>query len=238
MVYVPGGEFHFETFNRWREGLSDETFEMGPLGQWYVTEKVVELAPFFVDRTEVTNNQFKEFLEETGYQPRFRDNFLRHWENGSVPAGHEDFPVVWVSLDDAKAYAVWAGKQIPTEEQWQMAAQGTDKRLFPWGDKYDQSRANVRSKGLREVGKFPQGASPYGCLDMVGNAWEWTDSKQDDGRHWFSYLRGGSWFQPTRSTWYAEGGLVTNHQRLKFWWLSPGLNRSETIGFRCVKRVE
>ena len=237
MVYVPGGEFRLELFNRWREGLSHERFERGPLGQWYVTDEVVSLLPFFIDETEVTNAQFERFLAASGFRPRFDDNFLRHWKGGTFPPGQADHPVVWVDLEDAWAYARWAGKQIPTEAQWQVAAQGPDGRLFPWGDRNDLSRANVGSSGPRPVGSYPEGRSPYGCLDMAGTVWEWTDSKEDDGRHWFSYLRGGSWFQPVRSAWYTEGGLLTNNQRLKLWWLSPGLNRSETIGFRCVKPI-
>ena len=145
--------------------------------------------------------------------------------------------MVWVDLEDAEAYARWAGKSIPTEAQWQLAAQGLDGRLYPWGNEYDLTKANIRSKGPEDVSAYQEGSSPYGCLNMVGNVWEWTDSKHDDGRHWFSYLRGGSWFQATKSTWYTESGLFTNFQRLKFWWLSPGLNRSETIGFRCVKNL-
>jgi hypothetical protein len=73
---------------------------------------------------------------------------------------------------------------------------------------------------------------------MVGNVAEMTDSFQDDGWHWFSYLRGGSWFQAFGSIWYAENGLLTNQQRLKFWWLNPGFNRSPAIGFRCVKAAK
>ena len=237
MVYIPGGEFHFLVYNRWREGLNNEKFEMGPLGQWYITEKVAHLRPYFIDKTEVTNAMFKKFLNATGYRPVHDDNFLKHWEGDIFTKDQADLPVVWVDLEDAKRYARWAGKKIPTEEQWQLAAQGKDGRLYPWGNEYDLSKANVRSQGARDVSSFKEGASPYGCLNMVGNVWEWTDSKHDDGRHWFSYLRGGSWFQPVKSTWYTESGLFTNHQRLKFWWLSPGLNRSETIGFRCVKSI-
>jgi formylglycine-generating enzyme required for sulfatase activity len=236
MVAVPGGEFQFKVFNRWREGVALERFEIGPLGQFYVTDTKVRLAPFFIDRTEVTNEQFKKFLDASGYRPQFPDNFLRHWKNGTYPDGQGDHPVIWVDLDDAKAYAAWAGKSIPTEQQWQMAAQGTDGRLYPWGNDYDLTRANVFSDGPRPAGSYPRGASPYGCLDMVGNVWEWTDSKGDDGRHWFSYLRGGSWYLAPTSVWFTESGLFTNHQRLHFWWQSPGLNRTSTIGFRCVKQ--
>jgi len=238
MVYVPGGEFHFLVYNRWREGLNNEQFEMGPLGQWYVTDKVVNLQEYFIDKTEVTNEQFKEFLDATGYKPDHNNSFLKHWVNGNYSGVQANQPVIWVDLEDAKAYSHWAGKEIPTEEQWQMAAQGMDGRLYPWGNKYDLSKANVRSEGPQSVSSYQESASPYGCLNMVGNVWEWTDSKHDDGRHWFSYLRGGSWFQATKSTWYTESGLFTNFQRLKFWWLSPGLNRNETIGFRCIKNIE
>jgi formylglycine-generating enzyme required for sulfatase activity len=237
MVYVPGGEFQFLVYNRWREGLNNEQFEMGPLGQWYVTEKVVNLKPYFIDKTEVTNAQFKKFLDASGYKPEYDNNFLKHWKGGTYPSGQADHPVIWVDLEDAKAYARWAGKEIPTEAQWQMAAQGRDGRLYPWGNEYDLKKANVRTNGPRKVTDLEEGASPYGCLNMVGNVWEWTDSKHDDGRHWFSYLRGGSWYQPVKSTWYTESGLFTNFQRLKYWWLSPGLNRNETIGFRCVKNI-
>ena len=237
MTYIQGGEFHFLVYNRWREGLNNEQFEMGPLGQWYVTENVVQLKSYFIDKTEVSNAQFKEFLDATGYKPRYDNNFLKHWEDGVYSKEQANQPVVWVDFEDAKAYAHWAGKEIPTEEQWQLAAQGKDGRLYPWGNTYDLSKANVRSKGPQDVSSHNEGASPYGCLNMVGNVWEWTDSKSDDGRHWYSYLRGGSWFQPVNSTWYTESGLFTNYQRLKFWWLSPGLNRNQTIGFRCVKNI-
>ena len=85
MVYVPGGEFHFLVYNRWREGLSNEQFEMGPLGQWYVTDKTVNLTGYFIDLTEVSNAQFKEFLDATKYIPLHDDNFLKHWVEVPIP---------------------------------------------------------------------------------------------------------------------------------------------------------
>lgn len=233
-VAVPGGEFIFRQMNRWRESFGPERVEIGSLGQFYVQERKVAMRPFRIGRTEVTNAGYKRFLDATGYAPKFAEGFLKHWSNGAYPAGLGDHPVTWVDMEDARAYCAWAGGALPTEEQWQMAAQGTDGRLFPWGNDPDPSKANVRSEGARPVGSYPQGASPYGALDMVGNVWEWTDSKQDDGRHWFSYLRGGAWYQAGTSVWYTEGGLMTNNQRLHFWWHSPGLNRAATIGFRCA----
>jgi gamma-glutamyl hercynylcysteine S-oxide synthase len=233
-VPVSGGEFRFHQENRWRESLRIDRLIIGPIGQAYVIDRTVKVAPYRIGRTEVTNAQYKRFIDASGYRPKFDENYLRHWKGASPPAALAEHPVVWVDLDDAQAYCKWSGGDLPTEEQWQLAAQGMSRRLYPWGNDPDPEKANVRSSGTKAVGSYPAGASPYGALDMVGNVWEWTDSKQDDGRHWFSYLRGGAWFQALTSVWYPESGLVTNEQRLHFWWQSPGLNRTSTTGFRCA----
>lgn len=235
MVLIPGAKFHYVQINRWREGLEITPYEEGPIGDAYMEKYWVELEDYYIDIHEVTNQQFKEFLDATGYQPKWSKNFLKHWRNGTYPEGKANHPVVYIDYWDAKAYAEWAGKELPTEAQWQYAAQGTDGRLFPWGNEWDQNKANVGSDGTCPVGSYPEGASPFGVLDMIGNVAEMTDSFHDDGWHWFSYLRGGSWFQSFGSLWYTENGLLTNQQRLKFWWLNPGFNRSPAIGFRCVK---
>ncbi len=78
--------------------------------------------------------QFKQFLDDSGYKPQWPKNFLKHWNNGSYPSGKANHPVVWVSIKDAQAYADWAGKRLPTEEEWQKAAQGDDSRDWPWGN--------------------------------------------------------------------------------------------------------
>ena len=236
MVLIKGTKFHYLQQNRWREGLELNQYKEGPLGDTYVEEYDVDLKDFYMDKTEVTNKQYKAFLDATSYKPTFDQNFLKHWKNGMYPKGQENYPVVYIDLDDAKAYAAWTGKQLPTEAEWQYAAQGNDGRLFPWGDRWDSTLANVGSSGAKAVGSYPKGVSPFAVLDMTGNVAEMTDSFHDDGMHWFSYLRGGSWFQSYYSLWYTENGLLTNNQRLKFWWLNPGYNRSEAIGFRCVNR--
>ena len=92
------------------------------------------LEPYAMDLTPVTNAQYAEFLKASGYKPKETTNFLKHWRDGAPPAGREDHPVVYVDLDDARAYAHWAGKRLPTEEEWQFAAQGTDGRQYPWGN--------------------------------------------------------------------------------------------------------
>jgi len=235
MVLVPAGKFVMAVEYRWREGLTLDTLVSDDAGVRYrsITEETVP--GFYIDRTEVTNEQFKKFLDATGYQPRWPENFLRHWRNGTYPEGKAAHPVVWVSLEDAKAYAKWAGKRLPTEAEWQKAAQGNDGRVWPWGNVYDPDKANTDSPATRPVDSYPQGASPYGCLDMTGNVWEWTDSFATDGYHDFSWLRGGSYYLAKGSLWYMQGGPITNYQRVKFWMMTPALNRCGTVGFRCAR---
>ena len=108
------------------------------------------------------------------YAPADRSNFLKHWADGKPPAGEGDHPVRWVSLDDARAYAKWAGKRLPTEAEWQYAAQGRDGRPFPWGPMMGPGRCNDKLNRTTPVTAFPKGASPFGVLDMVGNVWQMT----------------------------------------------------------------
>jgi formylglycine-generating enzyme required for sulfatase activity len=238
MVLVSSGEYHFRQINRWREGLEMLAYVEGPMGDSYIEEALVQVPSYFIDKNEVTNAEFKKFLDATGYKPKSSMNFLKHWKKGTYPKGQGNHPVVYVDLWDAKAYADWAGKRIPTEVEWQYAAQGADGRIFPWGDRWDPKKANVDSDGTEPVGSYPAGASPFGALDMTGNVSEMTDSYQEDGWHRFSYLRGGSWFQSFGSLWYVQNGLVTNQQRVKFWMMNAGFNRSPTVGFRCVKEAD
>ncbi len=238
MVHIEGERYQYVQVNRWREGLERNPYREGALGDAYVETEWVELDDYFIGRTEVTNRQYSDFIDATDYQPEWPRNFLKHWSGSDFPADLADHPVVYVDYHDAEAYCAWRGGSLPTEAQWQFAAQGSDGRLFPWGNDWDPSRANVNTDGTMPVGSFPDGASPSGILDLTGNVAEMTASFQDDGWHWFSYLRGGSWFQASGSLWYTENGLLTNQQRLKFWWLNPGYNRSPAVGFRCVLPAE
>jgi len=235
MVLVPAGKFLMHVEYRWREGLTLDTLITDDAGVRYRNFTEVDVPAFYIDKTEVTNGEFKRFLDASGYKPRSPENFLKHWVNGAFPPDQEKHPVIWISLEDAKAYAKWAGKRLPREDEWQKAAQGTDGRVWPWGNLFDPDKANMDSQGTRPVGSYPQGASPYGCLDMAGNVWEWTDSYATDGYHDFCWLRGGSFFLAKGSLWYMQGGPIANYQRVKFWMMTPALNRSGTIGFRCAK---
>jgi formylglycine-generating enzyme required for sulfatase activity len=150
------------------------------------------------------------------------------------PAGAGDLPVVYVDLEDARAYARWAGKRLPTEPEWQIAAQGADGRAWPWGDRFDASRCNPGGKPT-PVRAYPQGRSPSGCHDMTGNVWQWTESEASDGHTRSAIIRGGSWFDARGSIWYVHGGPQPLNTHTRFLLMHPGLDRCATIGFRCVK---
>lgn len=193
------------------------------------------LEPYAIDLTPVTNAEFAVFLNASGYRPRHPENFLKHWRGAAPPAGIMDHPVVYVDLDDARAYATWAGKRLPSELEWQFAAEGPEGRLYPWGDEMQPGRCNGGERGgTTPVKAFPDGRSPFGCYDMCGNTWEWTESEYSDGRTRFAILKGGSWFKAQGSQWYTDGGPQAGRFGMKFLLMWPGLDRCATIGFRCV----
>jgi formylglycine-generating enzyme required for sulfatase activity len=190
---------------------------------------------YFIDTYPVTNEQFKAFLRATGYRPKDTTNFLKHWPKGILPSGKEKHPVVYVNLDDAHAFAKWAGKRLPTEIEWQYASQGTDGRKYPWGAAFDSTKCNVGRGSTTAVDAFPAGKSPFGVMDCVGNVWQWTGDVYDNGTFFFGMIRGGSFYDPTSSFWYIKGGPqpVDNPQVVLM--VSPGFDRCGTVGFRCVK---
>ncbi len=197
--------------------------------------KPVHIRTFFMDKYPVTNAQYYAFIKATHYKPEDTHNYLRNWVDGHYPKGAANKPVVWVSLKDARSYAKWAGKRLPTEMEWQLAAQGTDGRKWPWGNRFDSTRCNVNIGHETDVNRFPAGASPYGVEDLVGNVWQMTNDVYDDGTYYFGMIRGGSYYRPTASWWYIYGGPepLDMHQILLK--VSPGFDRSATVGFRCVK---
>ncbi len=198
-------------------------------------EKRVTLRRFAMDLTPVTNAQFAAFLRSSGYRPRHPENFLKHWPRRAMPPEVKDHPVIHVDLDDARAYARWAGKRLPTEEEWQYAAQGPDGRKYPWGKKMLPNRCNDGSTGRStSVKAFPDGRSPFGIYDLCGNTWEWTESERTDGRTRFCIIRGGSFYQAKGSNWYMDGGVRPVDFAAKFLLMWPGLDRCSTIGCRCA----
>jgi gamma-glutamyl hercynylcysteine S-oxide synthase len=201
----------------------------------------MQINSFWIDKYPVTNAQFKKFVDATHYHPKDDLNFLRDWSNGSYPVGWDNKPVTWVSLEDARAYASWAGKRLPHEWEWQYAAQGTDGRTYPWGNEWNPGAVPVPDKsrtmrGPDSVDAHPKGASPFGVMDLVGNVWQWTEEFQDD--HTVGgILRGGSYYQPQGSIWYFPQAYKLN-QHGKLLMMSPSMDRSGALGFRCVQDAQ
>jgi formylglycine-generating enzyme required for sulfatase activity len=187
-------------------------------------QHTLHLPDYYLARTPVTNAQYAAFVQATGHQQP------EHWEGRKPPKGKEDHPVVYVSWHDAVTYCRWLAEVsgqpygLPSEAQWEKGARGSDGRLYPWGNRWDAVRCNSKEGGPGDttpVGAYPDGASPYGLLDMAGNVWQWTRSLW--GKDWqkpsfkypydpadgredldapdsiFRVLRGGAFYYDTRS---------------------------------------
>ena len=240
MVKIPEADFLFKVSGIEIEGFNDVGVDVQY--PWEDSprrfhEHPVHVTSFYIDKYPVTNAEFKKFLDSTHYHPKDALNFLRDWKDGSYPAGWENKPVTWVSQQDARAYASWAGKRLPHEWEWQYAAQGTDGRLYPWGNDWDGGAVPVPDKsrtmrGPDPVDAHPKGASPFGVMDMVGNVWQWTEEFVDEHTRG-GILRGGSYYQPQGSIWYFPQAYKLNeHGKLLL--MSPSMDRSGGVGFRCV----
>ena len=228
MREIPEGEFSFQVTN-------PDQFIPYPD---YSEPKKIQVKRFFMDEYPVTNLHFYEFLVATQYQPEDRANFLKHWDAGKYPAGQENYPVVYVSLKDAKAYAEWANKRLPTEVEWQYAAQGTDGRLWPWGDEFHGTKCNNAFGRSTPVDAFSKGESPFKIADLVGNVWQLTNDVYYNGSYRFVIIRGGSYYKPTSSIWYVKGGPQPLNKTQMLLMVSEGFDRNSTVGFRCVADAE
>jgi hypothetical protein len=225
---IPEGTFRFYTK---RDPDAADLFI--PLPDHHDTV-VIHMKKFYMDQYPVTNREWLIFMKLTRYVPSDTNNFLKHWVGGAIPVGQENCPVVYIDLDDAKAYARWAGKRLPTEMEWQYAAQGTDMRKYPWGNTMDSSKCNDNLNHPTPVEVHPQGASPFGVEDLIGNVWQLTSDIYDVGSYYYVIIRGGSYYHPTSSPWYVTGGpLPVDHPEMLLL-MAPGLDRNGTVGFRCV----
>jgi len=219
MVHVPAGPFTMGSDDWWPKSQPEhKRFVKG----------------FYIDKYEVTVERYAAFIKATGHVAP------SNWAGGQIPKGKAGHPVTYVSWFDADAFCRWDGKHLPREEQWEKAARGTDKRAFPWGDRFSKKKANTPQFGYgntMKVGSFSEGVSPYGAYDMAGNAWEWVDNwfkpypgnKHPDENYGerFKVLRGGSWYD---CTYYKCGISAPSYNRIFF---NPN-TKNNNFGFRCA----
>jgi formylglycine-generating enzyme required for sulfatase activity len=234
MVLIEGGTFM----------MGSDTGDKYQIGRHPVTVKA-----FYIDRNEVTNAEYAEFVKATGHpaptidesDPDTQGSYWKPWNGNDPPAGRERWPVCNVSAKDAEDYAEWLSNRdgvkyrLPTEEEWEFAARnGSRDTLFPWGDSWKEGFANFNGKSSpTDVGSFPRGATQAGVLDMIGNAWEWTSSKAGFYYHKSTIpdpngrvRRGGS---------FAETFKVNFRNATDRGWLGDETFKFPTIGFRLVR---
>lgn len=224
MVRIPAGSFIPEFHN-------PDEFIFYPE---YEGPSEITMPAFYMDKYPVTNREFQAFLESSGYEPSDTTNFLHHWTGGKIPSGREDYPVVYISYEDAQAYASWSGRRLPTEIEWQYAAQTEKGNVWPWGMKFDSLKCNPGNGIPDPVGKYPHSANPYGLQDLVGNVWQITNDIYDSGSYRFLILKGGCYYRPLSSGWYVQGGPQPLMRRQVLLQVSQGFERNATVGFRCV----
>jgi len=243
MILIPAGPF---VMGSTAEDVGRKALEYGLVKPWFVNEhpeRRVTLPAYYLDRYEVTQAEYQTFVSATG-RPAPTD-----WMGRRHPVGLARHPVVSVTWADADAYCRWAGKRLPTEPEWERAARGTAGRAYPWGDRFELGRANVGGarNGTTVVGSYPNGRSPEGVYDLVGNVWEWTadwygpypghsatDLSEQDARP-ARVLRGISWsgighFEPE-----IQMDILAHNARGSFRFSTDPEGRLNDVGFRCAK---
>ena len=234
LLYVPAGNFWMGS-----DPAMDSTAAQDEMPIHFIY-----LDAFWIDRTEVSNGMYKNCVIAGECRPPESDKMPSNRDYYNSPI-FDNYPVVYISREDAASYCVWAGRRIPTEAQWEKAARGTDKRIYPWGNLLDfDKRASfglVTNLGLPSpVGSFPDGASPYGALDMAGNVFEWVSDIYNATYYHssepsnplgpvlgeYAVVRGGSW-------------VIKDPAKLKTTYRLANLpsNRDADDGFRCVLPV-
>lgn len=236
MVLVPAGEFLMGSTPQEVDVVKKE-FGGRALYKEYPFEaetpkRKVKLKAFYIDSHEVTNRQYSEFIKKTGHPSP------QNWSGANYPANAPDNPVLFVSKDDAEAYAKWEHKRLPTEEEWEKAARGTDGRIFPWGNQFEPDKAATADSSLEfiqhglcqvgtanKVGGTPGDVSPYGAYGMAGNVREWT-ATLDPAHNDMAVVKGASWVDLHITARVAYREMV------------PVESKSHIISFRCVRDVE
>jgi formylglycine-generating enzyme required for sulfatase activity len=236
MVAVPAGSFIMGSDKVDTEGIGAQMGMIRPLYQDEHPQRKISLPLFYIDRFEVTQDQYKLFTDQTG------NRTPPVWKNGAYPAGRGNHPVTFVSWYDAAQYCRWAGKRLPIEAEWEKAARGPDGLEYPWGNRYEGGRANTGDSDVNDttpIGRFESGKSPYGVYDLVGNAGEWVEDwyrpypgNAQPGPLYgepLKVIRGGSWGGGGGH--YAMSIFYRAAHRL----FADPLDRYPDTGFRCAK---
>ncbi len=224
MVLIPSGSFQMGTDAEQAAKLAAQYHcHISWLGG-EVPSQPRNLAAFKMDRYPVTNRQYARFCAATSAPTP------GHWQGPKPPEHMLDHPVVYVSRADARAYAKWFGKRLPTEAEWEKAARGTEGRLYPWGNdftpkacQWDNDPSQPPS-GTAPVTAHPLGASPYGVQDMVGNAAEWCEDSPGKDT---AFTKGGCWLTATPLNLRAAARGMSGNSR----------NQLAYIGFRCAQEA-
>jgi formylglycine-generating enzyme required for sulfatase activity len=220
-----------------------------------VDTNLIDMPSYWMDKYLVTNADFYKFIQESKYQPTDTVNYLKHWVAGAPLVTDYKKPVVYISYEDAQAYAHWNHKILPSEIQWQYAGQTSSLQEWPWKQEkpvtreveeitgtlstviikgIDSSFCNLGNGVLDTVGAYPKGVNANGLYDLVGAVWQLTSSKYVSGSYEYIIMKGGSYFKPSGSWWYVQAGPreLTYAQYLLR--VSQGFERNGTVGFRCV----
>ena len=248
MVLVDSGEF---TMGSGETDRQNHALSLGLLKPWYADEspeRRVYLKGFYIDKFEVTNRKYYIFCQAEDHKPP------RTWGGLKYPEGEDDLPLSHVNFYDAAAYAEWAGKRLPSEAEWEKAARGPLGNIYPWGNKFIGSAAHISASGQtrpddgpRPVGSFPQGASPYGAMDMVGNLWEWvwdyyrpypgSQYQSEDYNKKLMVVRGLSYVGVGHFPRKEYQKVVALKARASYRETLSPFARKKDVGFRCVKEI-
>lgn len=247
MVFVPAGDVVMGSDLDTAKYLGDGDEGKIALAMAEVPRHTTRVEALFIDRTEVTNLQWKVYLDATGREPS--DLLVQYgWPGGKIPDGLELHPISLVSFPEAVAFLSWAGKRLPTEAEWTMAARGPgNTRDYPWGERWDSANcqsASTTPAGPARVGSYPKGASPCGALDMCGNVFEWVDEpfSSFSGFEPFKLKRGRKTEtvapEFNRSHRVAKGGSFANARndmRIDLRLGNDTSNLDEALGFRGAR---
>lgn len=235
MVLIPAGEFIMGTNKTDPDNTHRQIGTVKPLYLDQQPERSLALPAYYIDRYEVTNREYKRFLDATLFP-----EYPAHWVDGNYPEGLDAHPVTNVTWTQAMAYALWARKFLPTEAQWEKAARGTDGRVYSWGNEYVKGMANIEIDGARQtapVGGYPKDVSPYQVYDMSGNVMEWTlDWYQAYPGSNYQTPRFGTAFKVLRGSGFQKAGhYFLEAYRYVFYRTEVGPDEFfENVGFRCV----